>query len=122
MRFARAATTAILIALAIALACRPLADTESPARRLLAGRADPDPDIERACELTGQRCTRCHDIDRVLNAHINHPRHWERIIERMRMMNASGIRPDDGPVILRCLAFWSFGRPGVDALDAPPPP
>ena len=121
MRFARAAGTVFLIALAIAFACRPMA-VESPGRRLVAGRADPDPAIEAACELTGQRCTRCHDIDRVLNAGINHPTHWERIIDRMRMMNGSGISRSDGPVILRCLAFWSFGRAGVDALDAPPSP
>ena len=121
MRFARAGCTALLIALAIAFACRPMA-VESPGRRLLAGRADPDPAIEAACELTGQRCTRCHDIDRVLNARINHPSHWERIINRMRMMNGSGISQADGPVILRCLAFWSFGRPGLEELDKPGSP
>ena len=116
MRLANHAIVAVLIAFAIAFACRPLPD--NPGQRLLAGRADPDPEIERACELTGQRCTRCHDIDRVLNAKVSHPSHWERYIERMRMMNGSGISRAESPIILRCLVFWSFGRPGVQFLDS----
>ena len=120
MRPARDAVTIVSVAIAIALACRPL--REDPAQRLLRGRADADPEIERACQLTGQRCTRCHDIDRVLDAKVSQPLHWERYIERMRMMNASGISRSDSPIILRCLVFRSFGRPGIEFLDTRPPP
>ena len=122
MRPARAAGTRLPIAIAtvfaIALACRSIA--QDPARRLMQGRGGADPAVVSACELTGQRCTRCHDIDRVLNAKVGHPAHWEKYIEKMRMMNGSGIARDEGPVILRCLVFWSFGRPGLDFLDAKP--
>ena len=44
MRVARHAIVAVLFAIAIAVACRPLPD--NPGRRLLSGRADPDPEIE----------------------------------------------------------------------------
>ena len=115
MRHANHVIACILIALAVAFACRPLPD---PGQRLLRGRADSDPEIARSCELTGQRCTRCHDIDRVLNAKVSHPSHWERYIERMRMMSGSGISRAESPIILRCLVFWSFGRPGVQFLDS----
>jgi hypothetical protein len=117
---ARAAVTilpiAIAIIFAIAIACGS-AVPEDAGHRLLRGRPDPDPDIQSACELTGQRCTKCHDIDRVLNAKVSKPEHWERYIERMRRMNGSGIARSESPRILRCLVFWSFGRPGLQYLD-----
>jgi hypothetical protein len=110
--------TTALLAFAVALACRPLQPT-TPGRRLLSGRASPPADIESDCELTGQRCTRCHDIDRVLHNSVIEPESWERLIERMRRMNGSGISREESPRILRCLVFRSFGPAGLEQLAAP---
>lgn len=107
--------TIAIIALAVAIACRPV-PTATSGNRLLNGRANPPADIADDCELTGARCTRCHDIDRVLQHTVNEPHSWERIIERMRRMNGSGISRTESSRILRCLAFRSFGRPGLEQL------
>ena len=110
--------TIAIIALAVAIACRPV-PTATSGHRLLNGRTDPPAEIADDCELTGARCTRCHDIDRVLQHTVIEPHSWERIIERMRRMNGSGISRTESPRILRCLAFRSFGPPGLEELAAP---
>jgi hypothetical protein len=122
MTSARAGPVALLtiamLAFAVALACRPLQPT-APGQRLLSGRASPPPEIERDCELAGERCTRCHDIDRVLHNAVTEPDSWKRLIERMRRMNGSGISREESPRILRCLVFRSFGPAGLEQLTAP---
>lgn len=49
---------------------------------------------------------------------VSRPREWTRHVERMRRMPASGIARTESPVIVRCLVYWSFGAPGLQALDA----
>jgi hypothetical protein len=110
--------TIAMLALAVAIACRPLPPA-SPGQRLLRGRTDAPPEIQQDCDVTGERCTRCHDIDRVLAHAVTEPASWERLIERMRRMNGSGISRAETPRILRCLAYHSFGPSGLQQLDPP---
>jgi hypothetical protein len=102
--------------LIFALACRTV--PPEAGQRLLRARPDADPELELACHVTAQRCTRCHDLDRIVTANVAAPASWERTIERMRRMNGSGISRGDSRLVLRCLVFSSFGRSGLDELDA----
>lgn len=60
------------------------------------------PKIKEACTLTERRCTECHDHDRIIDAHLN-AGEWATLVERMRQMPGSTIRPDETDIILRCL-------------------
>jgi hypothetical protein len=73
-------------------------------------------EIRMGCALAESRCTRCHTIDRVLNAHVDSPTHWQAYVHRMRLQPQSGILPDEEPPILRCLVYRSFGSAGVASL------
>jgi len=109
--------------MAIALACgHGQQPPNTPQHQLMEGVTGHGPDIERACELTAQRCTRCHGIERVLFARVSHPMHWERYVERMRRMPGSGISEQEAAIILRCVVYRSFGHRGLRILDAPPGP
>lgn len=74
------------------------------------------PEIRDACSVTVMRCTRCHTIDRILVAQVYRPQQWEIYVSRMRRMSSSGITERDAPLIVQCLVYRSFGRPGLDAL------
>lgn len=52
-----------------------------------------------------QRCSRCHLLDRVLSAGVNDMEHWRRYVDRMRMMQNSGISVEDTGPILRYLQY-----------------
>ena len=73
-------------------------------------------DIRMGCALAENRCTRCHTIDRVLNARVDSPTHWQAYVHRMRLQPQSGILPDEEPPIMRCLVYRSFGAEGVASL------
>jgi hypothetical protein len=73
------------------------------------------PGLEDACRLTGQRCTRCHSIDRVLLARLT-PSEWTGYVRRMRLMPGSGIPPAEEPILVRCLAFRSPRASGIAVL------
>ncbi len=72
--------------------------------------------MRAACALAGQRCSRCHSIDRVEHARIDQPQQWKDYVHRMRLMPTSGIPPEDEPVIVRCLVFRTSGQAGLDDL------
>jgi hypothetical protein len=57
--------------------------------------------------LYAQRCSKCHSLSRSLdNGHIE-DRFWEVYVDRMRHQPGSGIAPEDVPVILRFLHYYS---------------
>ena len=89
-------------------------------------RLEPPPqaplEIRTGCALAESRCTRCHAIDRVLNARVDSPAHWQQYVRRMRLQPQSGILPDEEDPIARCLVFRSFGAPGLAALRPEPTP
>jgi len=84
------------------------------------GRLDAPPEapveVRLGCALAESRCTHCHTIDRILNARVDAPVHWQDYVHRMRLQPQSGILPDEEPPILRCLVYRSFGAPGVASL------
>lgn len=60
------------------------------------------PEIRQACELTEQRCTTCHERDRIVYARMN-TEDWRETIDRMRRMPGSTIKPGETDTILYCL-------------------
>jgi hypothetical protein len=76
-------------------------------------------DIGADCDLAARRCTRCHTIDRVLNARIGEPDEWRRYVHRMRLMPSSAIAPDEEFPIAKCLVFRTSGHTGLAQLGAP---
>jgi hypothetical protein len=72
--------------------------------------------IESDCALAQTRCSRCHSIDRVSEARVASPSHWQAYVHRMRLQPQSGILPIEEPLILRCLVYRSFGSAGLDEL------
>ncbi len=73
-------------------------------------------EIREACNVTARKCTRCHDIDRVLVARVTRPIHWRLTVDRMRHMPSSGITEADADRVTRCLVYRSFGPAGLDEL------
>ena len=70
-------------------------------------------DIRIGCELATHRCARCHTLDRVTQARVASPEHWQRYVHRMRLTPGSAIRPDEEEPLTRCLVFRSFGAKGL---------
>lgn len=80
------------------------------------GSSGADPDYLRdACRLTNDRCTRCHPLDRVLQARLGAPQ-WRDYVHRMRLMPGSGIRPAEEAVLVDCLAYRSPRETGLAIL------
>jgi hypothetical protein len=77
--------------------------------------ADAPPEIRASCELTVNRCTRCHTLDRIVDAPADDPQFWRSAVRRMRLKPGSGIRPDEEDPIVRCLIYRSFGPPVLEA-------
>jgi hypothetical protein len=74
--------------------------------------------VRLGCALAENRCTRCHTLDRIIDARIDSPSHWQAYVHRMRLQPQSGILPDEEPPILRCLVYRSFGDAGLATLPA----
>jgi hypothetical protein len=85
---------------------------------LLAEPASAPPDIPAACEITARRCSRCHPLDRLVQARVTSPGHWRTYVRRMRLTPGSGISLAEQDVITRCLVFRSFGATGLAELEA----
>ena len=60
------------------------------------------PEIREACALTEQRCTACHERDRIIYAD-HTPDEWRNTVERMRRLPGSSIAPSETATILQCL-------------------
>jgi len=73
-------------------------------------------DLQRACALAEERCSRCHTLERVAHAEIASPAHWQDQVARMRRLAGSAISRRDGDDISRCLVYRSFGAAGLDAM------
>jgi hypothetical protein len=84
--------------------------------------APPDSPVEvrLGCALAETRCTRCHTVDRILSSSLSSVEHWRSYVHRMRLQPQSGILPDEELPILRCLAYRSFGRAGLDSVESAP--
>lgn len=72
------------------------------------------PSIREACRITEQKCSRCHDLERIKLAH-HALVDWPSYVEKMRLQPGSGIRVDDKPVLLTCLNYLSQRQRDQDA-------
>jgi hypothetical protein len=64
------------------------------------------PPIRDACVITEQKCSKCHDLERIRLAH---PAlvDWPLYVDKMRRQPGSGITVGDSSVIVRCLNHLS---------------
>jgi len=91
--------------------CSSSSHTRSPLVRGLE-----NPDIRSDCEHAARKCTQCHPVERIINAGVDSPKHWQRYIGRMRLMPGSNIDSRDTKRIERCLVYRSFGDEGLAAI------
>jgi hypothetical protein len=54
-------------------------------------------------------CSKCHDLDRPLRAHIDDVRHWDAYVAKMMRTAGSAISKRESPKILRFL-YWYTER------------
>lgn len=71
--------------------------------------------VQAACQLVSRRCSRCHSLDRVLQAHVDAPQ-WPDYVHRMRLMPGSGIPPAEEEILVHCLVYRSPTDSGVAML------
>jgi hypothetical protein len=64
------------------------------------------PAIREACLVAEQKCSRCHDLERIKIAH-HAMVDWPMYVDKMRRQPGSGITVDDGGVIVKCLNHLS---------------
>jgi hypothetical protein len=62
------------------------------------------PEIREPCALAQEKCTACHERDRIVFARHNADE-WRATIERMRRFPGAAISPSDSEIILRCLLY-----------------
>jgi hypothetical protein len=79
-------------------------------------RGETDGRIQEACTVTARTCSRCHEIDRVLVAHIDGPEGWRTLVERMRLMRSSAMTEHEADEAVTCLVYRAYGRRGLEAL------
>lgn len=72
------------------------------------------PSIREACRVTEQKCSRCHDLERIKLAH-HAMVDWPSYVEKMRLQPGSGITIDDKPALLSCLRYLSQRQRDQDA-------
>jgi hypothetical protein len=78
--------------------------------------AGASPEIAAACQLTSDRCARCHPLARVELARVQSAQHWDWYVSRMRLQPRSGITLEEQPTIVRCLVARSFGVAALEGL------
>jgi hypothetical protein len=61
--------------------------------------------IQEACKLTEQKCTACHDRERIVYARNNSAVEWRTTVDRMRRMPGAAITAADSETIVRCLSY-----------------
>lgn len=67
------------------------------------------PEIQRACVVMADRCSKCHSLDRINALQVERPRGWELLVRRMRLQPRSGISLADEETVIRCIVYRKFG-------------
>jgi mono/diheme cytochrome c family protein len=52
-------------------------------------------------------CSKCHGLERALNAHVTSNQHWDLYVARMARTPGSGISPREAPAILSFLHYYT---------------
>jgi len=68
------------------------------------------------CTLMKQRCSRCHEMERIEGYRAPTPQAWDFLVFRMKHHRGSGISFDDAENIVQCLVYRDFGDEGLKAL------
>jgi hypothetical protein len=55
-------------------------------------------------------CSKCHGLERALNAHVTSTKHWDLYVARMMRTPGSGISPREAPGILSFLHYHTERR------------
>ncbi len=77
-------------------------------------------DMVAAARLTTQRCSKCHALNRVVNAAVKGAA-WDEVVDRMARKEKSGISTKDAAAIGKFLAFRSQqGQAGSSRPTDPP--
>jgi hypothetical protein len=61
------------------------------------------PQVRADYDVFAQRCSKCHSLQRPLNASVDDDEHWVHYVAKMRRQPGSGISERDGEAILRFL-------------------
>lgn len=73
------------------------------------------------CTLFVRKCSRCHEIQKISVYRASSPARWVRLVDRMRRLQGSQIKPHQGDLITECLVERQFGRAGLEELGIAPP-
>ncbi len=68
---------------------------------------DAPPALAAEWPLVARRCTRCHTMQRVLNAADKTPDKWRRTVDRMAARPGAGITPEEAGRIARAVESLS---------------
>lgn len=68
------------------------------------------PDLQGDYESFATNCSKCHDLDRALNAPVTDNRHWDMYVAKMMRTAGSAIKPEEAPHILRFLYWYTEQR------------
>jgi hypothetical protein len=79
-------------------------------------------DLEGDYKVFAYNCSRCHDIERALNAPVTDNHHWELYVAKMRRTPGSGIEAREAPKILRFLFWYTDRKAGRIAAYVPEAP
>ena len=75
---------------------------------------DADPDTRRGCSLVVEKCSRCHEIERIGIYRARSPGQWASLVTRMRRQRGSDIDETEGELITSCLVTRQFGPSGQE--------
>lgn len=71
--------------------------------------ADVPPELHADYVSFTENCSKCHDLERPLRAHIDDVRHWDLYVAKMMRTAGSAISAQESPKILRFL-YWYTER------------
>lgn len=64
-----------------------------------------------------QNCSKCHELDRPLQAHVDDVRHWDLYVAKMMRTAGSAISAVESPKILRFLYWYTQRKERLKAED-----
>jgi hypothetical protein len=111
---------AVAAALALLAACTAAQSTDAagPTSSGSARQLSLDDSIQKACAVTEQTCTRCHDLGKVRMTRLDSAREWRQLVLRMRRQAGSGITDDEVRAAETCLVYQNLGQRGLADLRA----
>jgi len=69
-------------------------------------------ELEDDYRVFASNCSKCHGLERPLNAPVTDHKHWERYVAKMMRTPSSGISAAEAPAILAFLFWYTDKRAG----------